>query len=721
MNRKNYQQVKRIFQSVLEITANERADYLDKACNGNNVLRGEVERLLDSFDSGYLENPAIGKLAELVVGSGMEVGQEIGHYKIVKKIGAGGMGEVYLAEDTKLDRRVALKILPQEFAEDTNRMSRFVREAKSASSLNNPNIITIHEIGEAAGKHFIATEYIEGKTLRDSLQREKLSVKSTLEISIQIASALQAAHAAGIIHRDIKPENIMIRPDGLVKILDFGIAKLSEPPAPANVSNLDEEAATTIKTGTTPGMIIGTANYMSPEQARGQSVDARSDIFSFGVVLYEIIAGKKPFEGETAMDVIGAILHKKPIPVNRLLPEIPHEIERIINKMLRKDRDERYQKAKDLALDLKDIKEELEFQAKLERGSPTKQTEDKTQQSRSESSALVGVSIAEVNPLANADDSDFTPNNLTANLSPIVGREKEIAEIRNLLLQTNVRLVTMTGIGGTGKTRLSQAVAQSILGEFADGVFFIKLAAITNPELVASTIAQPLGVKEAGGKPILEILKDYLRERQMLIVVDNFEQVMTAAPDIAELIAAASGLKILITSRVLLHLSAEREFAVPPLEMPSDVSQVSLVELSNYEAIRLFVERAQNARSNFALREDDASSVAEICARLDGLPLAIELAAARVKILAPKVILAKLKNRLKLLTGGARDLPARQQTVRGAVEWSYDLLNEDEKTLFRRLAVFAGGFTFEAADSVVNCPLSFADDRKHRKQRTKDN
>jgi len=365
MNHKDYQQVKQIFQSVLEVTANERADYLDKACDGDDVLRGEVERLLDSFDSGYLEKPAIGKVAELVVGSGLKVEQEIGHYKIVKKIGAGGMGEVYLAEDTRLDRRVAVKILPSEFAEDKERMSRFVREAKSASSFNHPNILTIHEIGEADGKHFIATEYIEGETLRDSLQREKLSVKSTLEISIQIASALQAAHAAGIIHRDIKPENVMIRPDGLVKILDFGIAKLSEPPAPTGGLSIDEEAATVIKTGTMPGMIIGTANYMSPEQARGQLVDARSDIFSFGVVLYEMIAGVKPFAGETAMDVIGAILHKKPIPVSQLFSEIPPEIERIINRTLRKDRDERYQTAKDLALDLKDIKEDLEFQAKL--------------------------------------------------------------------------------------------------------------------------------------------------------------------------------------------------------------------------------------------------------------------------------------------------------------------------------------------------------------------
>ena len=268
-------------------------------------------------------------------------------------------------------------------------------------------------------------------------------------------------------------------------------------------------------------------------------------------------------------------------------------------------------------------------------------------------------------------------------------------------------MVTMTGIGGTGKTTLAQAVAGELLSEFADGLFFIELVAITQIELVASTIAQLLGVKEAGGKPILQVLKDFLREKQMLLVIDNFEQVIDAAPQIAELLSAANHLKILITSRVLLRLSIEREFVVPPLAVPADVEQVSLDELSNYEAIKLFVERARNAKPNFALTEENAKSVAEICSRLDGLPLAIELAAARVKILSPQLILTKLENRLKLLTGGARDLPARQQTMRGAVEWSYKLLNEDEKRLFRRLAVFAGGFAFESAEAVVQSSSVF--------------
>jgi eukaryotic-like serine/threonine-protein kinase len=300
----------------------------------------------------------------------------LSHYRIVSKIGAGGMGEVYLAQDTKLDRQVALKILPREFAEDNDRMNRFVREAKSASALNQPNIITIHEIGETDGTHFIASEYILGETLHALLQQRSLDLKITLDIAIQVASALNAAHKAGIIHRDVKPENVMIRPDGLVKILDFGIAKLSAKKTDAT----DEEAATALKQqGTSPGVIIGTANYMSPEQARGKQVNAQSDIFSFGIVLYEMVTGQRAFKGENALDVIGAILHKEPTPLRQLSPELPNEIERIINKTLRKDADARYQTAGDLLTDLKDAKQDLEFRDKLERRVAPQSQEQKKQ------------------------------------------------------------------------------------------------------------------------------------------------------------------------------------------------------------------------------------------------------------------------------------------------------------------------------------------------------
>lgn len=304
---------------------------------------------------------------------------------------------------------------------------------------------------------------------------------------------------------------------------------------------------------------------------------------------------------------------------------------------------------------------------------------------------------------------------MTGNQSPIVGRESEISRIKNLLLENDVRLVTLVGIGGTGKTRLAQAVVQEVSDNFSDGVFFIELAAITNPEFVASTIAQQFGIKEAGGKPLLENLKDHLREKQMLIVADNFEQVAGAAPTIAALLAAAESVKFLITSRMLMNLSIEREFVVPPLAMPEETTNISLDESRNYEAIQLFIERARGAKPNFALTAENTEDVVKICARLDGLPLAIELAAARIKIISPRLILAKLENSLKLLTGGARDLPARQQTVRGTIEWSYNLLTEGEKRLFRHLAVFAGGFTFEAAEAVCGNEKLIADQRPKTK------
>jgi len=627
----------------------------------------------------------------------LTIGSSLGHYRILKQLGAGGMGEVYLAEDSRLRRKIALKVLPENIAQDKERLRRFEQEAFAASALNHPNILTIFEFGAESETHFLAAEFVEGETLRERIEHfAPLGRREVLDIAAQIAAALNAAHVAGIVHRDIKPDNVMIRPDGLIKILDFGIAKLTE----IKPISIDAEAATAIGVKTNVGMIIGTANYMSPEQARGQAVDARSDIFSFGIVLYEMLAGRKAFAGETAMDVIGAILNKEPAPLDE--GETSMELRRIIERCLRKERDERYESAKDLLADLKKLWKQRDFETQLEQSSPEKQTEFETQ-------IFEAKSTEETPPLA--------PNNLTQSLSPIVGREKEIAEITELLKRDDVRLVTMTGIGGTGKTRLAKAVAEELLTDFKDGVFFIELAAVTNAELVALTIAQPLGFKEVGGKPMLEILKDNLRDKRVLIVVDNFEQVVDAAPQIAELVAAGE-LRILITSRVLLRLSREIEYAVPPLAVPSDVSQILFDELSNYEAIKLFVARARQSKPNFDLTEENAPSVAEICARLDGLPLAIELAAVRVKILAPQAILTKLENRLKLLTGGARDLPARQQTMRGAIEWSYDLLSEDEKKLFRRLAVFAGGFTFEAAESVVSGQWSVISEEKVSSEET---
>jgi serine/threonine protein kinase len=295
----------------------------------------------------------------------IRAGVRFNHYEILSPLGAGGMGEVYLAEDTKLGRKVALKLLPEEFTSDAGRVRRFEQEARAASALNHPNILTIFEIGEANGERYFATEYIDGQTLRDRLNGDRLAPGAALDIAAQIAAALTAAHEAGIVHRDIKPENVMLRRDGIVKVLDFGLAKLTERRADA----IDREAPTMAKVNTDPGMVMGTANYMSPEQARGLEVDARSDIFSLGVALYEMLAGRTPFEGVNALDMIGAILNREPAPLSAHTPDsgeaAPAELQRIVMKALRKDRDERYQVVKDMLLDLKSLKQELEFEAKL--------------------------------------------------------------------------------------------------------------------------------------------------------------------------------------------------------------------------------------------------------------------------------------------------------------------------------------------------------------------
>jgi len=360
-----WQQIKEVFGDAVQREPSLRAAFLAEACADDRDLRAEVEKLLNSsYDTDFIAHPTVAEVGKTIVGAWQQlnVGQRLGRYRITQPLGKGGMGEVYLAHDTELERDVALKILPVEVAGNRQRMQRFIQEARTASALNHQNIITIYEVGQADGVRFIATEYIKGETLRQRLRRGSLSLRECFEVAVQTAAALSAAHEAKIVHRDIKPENIMLRPDGLVKVLDFGLAKLTEKSA---VESPDPYAATRPQIDTAPGVVLGTFNYMSPEQARGKQVDARTDIWSLGVVLYEIIAGRQPFEGETNSDILAAILKTDPEPLAQVAPATPAELQHIVGMALQRDKEARYQTANDLLADLKGLQEDLAFAARL--------------------------------------------------------------------------------------------------------------------------------------------------------------------------------------------------------------------------------------------------------------------------------------------------------------------------------------------------------------------
>jgi eukaryotic-like serine/threonine-protein kinase len=365
MKAERWRQVDQLFHAALERQPRQRTDFLAHACAGDAALCQEVESLLAAHDQAerFIEAPAADLAADLLAAnhSRLAAGRTVGFYRMVALLGTGGMGEVYLAEDTRLGRQVALKLLPAEFTEDQDRLRRFAREARAASALNHPNLITIHDIGEVDGAHFIVTEFIEGETLRQRMAASALRQREALNVAVQVASALAAAHKAGIVHRDIKPENIMLRPDGLVKVLDFGLAKLLETAAPPPAT----EALWLDRVDTNTGLLMGTFTYMSPEQARGLAVDRRSDIFSLGIVIYEMIAGQVPFAGATPSDTLACILEKEPVPLSRAVLGVPAELERIVKKALAKDRGQRYQVVKDLLIDLRNLKQEQELRSGL--------------------------------------------------------------------------------------------------------------------------------------------------------------------------------------------------------------------------------------------------------------------------------------------------------------------------------------------------------------------
>jgi predicted ATPase len=588
------------------------------------------------------------------------VGGRLGHYRILGTLGAGGMGEVYRAEDLKLGREVAIKTLPRWAAGDRSAIDRLLREARLASALSHPGIVTVHAIEEADGAPFLVMELVEGETLRARLARGPLELPEIVSIGGQVGDALDAAHRLGLIHRDVKSTNILLTPDGRAKVADFGLAKRL-PGADA------DPEATAAPSLTATGVVVGTAAYMSPEQSRGEGLDARTDVFSLGVVLYEAATGRLPFEGPTVLSMLHEIALVEPPAPSRVRAGLPRALDHVVLRAMAKSRERRFGSAADLAQALR---------------------------------GLLGTDLVEPRRGGAPDRvSTRVPSNLPASLTSFVGRRDEMEEIAGLLGRE--RLVTLTGAGGCGKSRLSLQIARNLLESFPDGAWLAEFASLSDPGLVPGRVAALLGIREMTGTPLLATLAEMLHDRSFLLILDNCEHVLGACAELAgALTQGCPGARILATSREPLGIHGERLVRVPPLSVPRiEEVPVGRREIGRNEAVRLFVERAAAIAPSFVLTEDNALALAQICARLDGIPLAIELAAARIKVLPVAQILVRLEDRFRLLTSGGAALP-HQQTLRATVDWSYEMLPPKERTLFDRLSSFAGGASLEAVESV---------------------
>jgi len=671
----------------------------------------------------------------------IESGTRLGPYTVIGRLGAGGMGDVYRARDERLGRDVALKLLPPEFASSPLRLSLFRREALTLAALNHPGIAVIHGIEEPEpGTVFLVLELVEGDSLAARVARGPLPVEEALRISLKVAEALEAAHERGVIHRDLKPANIMIGPKGVVKVLDFGLARRlgslrapsasspetypeppeppvpdtdlpgnedatlvgplpgTEPaagPAPAGSEDatfiapgnpVTPEDATLVAPGDPPPPgdatlvtggssssqlssleelsaldddVAGTPGYMSPEQILGRPQDARTDVFAFGVILYETLTGQAPFRQREVPLTLAATV-KRPADLSRLPERTPLRVVDLVAASLEKEPARR-------PPDMKTVRQELEDVLDIRRAS----------------ALLAGEAPRE------------TAGNLPPELPPLLGREDELEAGAARLREG--RLVTLTGMGGTGKTLLARHLGRTAGAAHPDGVWFVDLAPVVDAERVTMAVSLALDVREEPGRSVLDTLAAHLAPRTTLLILDNCEQVREAAAGLSRMLLASSpGLRILATSREALGVDEEVTLPVPPLAVPEEGS----TRVGSSPAVRLFAERARQARPGFELTAENAAAVGDICRQLDGIPLALELAAARVKVLGVEQIRSKLENRFRLLTGGTRSALPHQQTLRATMQWSYDALDPEEQTLFRTLSVFLGGWTLESATAV---------------------
>ena len=595
--------------------------------------------------------------------------RRLGPYEIVGQLGAGGMGEVWLARDTRLEREVALKVLPARLTSSPEALAGFRNEALALASLNHPNIATIHGLEELPGGSMVLVlERVEGESLAHRLARAPLAVDEALQVAAQIALALEVAHERGVVHRDLKPGNVMLGPRGLVKVLDFGLAKRTYgltqaaegthvAPAPAFGAAAADQPATL------SGPVAGTPGYMSPEQVLAGTQDERTDVFAFGCVLYECLCGRRAFPSDDPFVAMAQVLNDSP-DLSALPARTPPAVRALIESSLAKDAEARPRV-------MRELRHQLEEALGIRRATALRE----------------GGAAA-------------TPHNLPAQASSFVGRAETLATCARMLAES--RLLTLTGIGGSGKTRLALKLAESELDTFRDGLWFVDVAPLAEPGRLVEALAAVLEVRDETGRTLVDGVVAKLGPRRSLVLLDNSETQNEACATLAaRLLRDCPELKLLVTHRESLGIEGETTFTVPTLSVPAAAPR-GAADADASEAVRLFCERARAAQPAFELTDANAVIVAEICRRLDGIPLALELAATRVKLLGVEQIRARLDDRFKLLARAGGGAPSRQQTVLAVIQWSWDHLLPPEQDLLRRLAVFTGGWTLERAAAVCS-------------------
>lgn len=594
--------------------------------------------------------------------------ETIGKYSDLKLVGQGGMAEVYLATDPTLERRVAIKVIQPQLEVREGFAERFFQEAKTLAGLRHANIVQIHELDIHESSPYMVMEYLGGGSLEQKLEDYAEDGKSMPLAEIEsiinaVCSALDHAHTRGIVHRDIKPANIMFSSNGEPVMVDFGIAKI--------VNDSVKLTAT--------GGFIGTPQYASPEQFDGQPVEKEGDIYSLGIMLYEMVTGDLPFNG-SFVTVLLQHLNDPPPSLTEWQQNAPRKLESVIHKALEKSPADRYKTASDLASDL-----------------------SKTIQKGNDATPP----ITEKRPSSAAGKTDLhkllegNPNNLPFPQPQFFGREQLMDEIITAITANPPnRLITLSGPGGVGKTRLSIEIGYRLVDTFADGCFIVEVETARNSDELLTTLAHVFDIKDSGSEPLEETISNALAGKHALVILDNFEQLVRSGSLISKLSDQCKNLFFLVSSREILRLEQEKVIHVPPLAISHEGNFDDEESLMENPAISMFIERAKKVNAGIQTTPDSLEDISQICTLLEGLPLAIELAAARSRIFSPAELHERLRNDFHLLSKKSHDLPKRQTTIEGAIRWSYDLLEGEERILFERLGIFKGGWTVEALEKV---------------------